>query len=114
VRHGVQKGFYVSPFNTLDMRYDFRVVPPGDLADERPLSIVIDVSDGDGPLMTAGFVGERRPLTDRSILRAIARHPFLTAKVVGGIHWEALKLWLKGMRLIPRPPAPSAPVTVVR
>ncbi len=114
VRQGVRKGFYVSPFNGLDMRYDFRVVAPGERSDESPLSIVIDVSDAEGLLMTAGFVGARQALSDGSILRAFVRHPLLMAKVVGGIHWEALKLWLKGMKLVPRPPAPTTPVTVVR
>jgi DUF1365 family protein len=111
VRHGTEKRFYVSPFNDLAMRYDFRVVPPGDLADERPLSVRIDVYDAVGLLMTAAFVGERQPLTDKTLTAAWLRHPLLMAKVVGAIHWEALKLWLKGMRFIPRPPAPALPVS---
>ena len=111
VRHGVEKRFYVSPFNDLAMRYDFRVVPPGDLGDERPLSVRIDVSDAAGLMMTAAFVGERLPLTDRTLAAAWLRHPLLMAKVVGAIHWEALKLWMKGMKLTPRPPAPDRPVT---
>ena len=111
VRHSTEKRFYVSPFNDLHMRYDFRVVPPGDLADERLLSVRIDVSDAAGVLMTAAFAGERQPLTDKTLAAAWLRHPFLMAKVVGAIHWEALKLGLKGMKLTPRPPAPDRPVT---
>ncbi len=111
VRHGCEKRFYVSPFNDLRMTYDFRVIPPGDVADTQPLSVRIDVRDAEGLLMTAAFVGERKPLTDRAIAGAWLRHPLLMAKVLGAIHWEALKLWLKGMKLIPRPPAPERPVT---
>jgi DUF1365 family protein len=111
VRHGCEKRFYVSPFNDLRMTYDFRVIPPGDVSDAQPLSVRIDVRDPEGLLMTAAFVGERKPLTDRSIAAAWLRHPLLMAKVLGAIHWEALKLWLKGMKLIPRPPAPERPVT---
>ena len=111
VRHGVEKRFYVSPFNPLAMTYDFRVVPPGDLADEQPLSVRIDVKDKAGLLMTAAFTGERRTLTDQALAAAWLRHPLLMAKVVGAIHWEALKLFAKGLRLTPRPPAPEHPVT---
>jgi DUF1365 family protein len=111
VTHGCEKQFYVSPFNDLRMTYDFRVVPPGELADEQPLSVRIDVKGADGLLLTAAFVGEREPLTDKTLLAAWLRHPLLMAKVVGAIHWEALKLWLKGMKLAPRPPAPERSVT---
>jgi hypothetical protein len=38
-------------------------------------------------------------------------HPLLTLEVVGAIHWEALKIWWKGIRIQPRPPAPAQPVT---
>ena len=40
--------------------------------------------------------------------------PLMTLKVVAGIHWEALRLWFKGVRLTPKPPPPPAPVTLVR
>ena len=111
VAHGCEKQFYVSPFNDLRMTYDFRVVPPGDLADDQPLSVRIDVRDAEGLLMTAAFVGERAPLTDKTLLAAWLRHPLLMVKVLGAIHWEALKLWLKGVKLTARPPAPARPVT---
>ena len=113
VTHGCEKQFYVSPFNHLNMTYDFRVVPPGEWADDQPLSVRIDVKDAQGLLMTAAFVGERQPLTDKTLLAAWLRHPLLMAKVLGSIHWEALKLWVKGMKLMPRPPAPERPVTTV-
>jgi len=47
-------------------------------------------------------------------LRAFFAIPFLTLKVVGGIHWEALKIWLKGIGLRKRPAAPDTPITSVR
>jgi DUF1365 family protein len=111
VRHGCEKRFYVSPFNDLRMTYDFRVVPPGEFADDQPLSVRIDVKDAEGLLMTAAFVGTREALTDKTLFSAWARHPLLMIKVLGSIHWEALKLWLKGMKLTPRPAAPERPVT---
>jgi uncharacterized protein len=103
VRQERRKLFYVSPFNGMEMRYRFRVLPPGERVALRILE-----SDAEGPLLAAAFHGGRSALTTASILRALARVPLLTLKVVGGIHWEALRLWAKGMRLTPRPPAPPA------
>ena len=111
VNQSCEKRFYVSPFNGLGMTYEFRVVPPGDLADQQPLSVRIDVHDPGGLLMTAAFTGRRQALSDQTLLRAWLRHPLLMAKVVGAIHWEALKLWLKGVKLTPRPPAPDHAVS---
>ena len=71
-------------------------------------------SDAEGTLITANFTGQRQPLTDTSIVSTLLRHPLLTAKVLGGIHWEALKMVLKGLRLRPLPAPPAAAVTVVR
>ena len=97
------KLFYVSPFNGMEMRYRFRVRPPTDT-----LAIRILETDPDGPLLAATFIGSVNGLTTTSLLAALGAVPLLTAKVVGGIHWEALKLWLKGLRPQPRPEAPPA------
>ncbi|GGH22602.1 DUF1365 domain-containing protein [Alsobacter metallidurans] len=101
LRQERRKLFYVSPFNDLDMRYRFRVRPPGDT-----IAVRILETDDQGPLLAATFQGKRRHLTTSSLLAALARIPALTLTVIGGIHWEALRLWLKGMRLVKRPPAP--------
>ncbi len=97
------KLFYVSPFNGMAMRYLFRLRPPTDT-----ISVRILETDDDGPLLAATFKGQRKPLTDSTLLAALAAVPLLTATVVAGIHWEALKLWLKGLRLVPRPAPPPA------
>ncbi len=101
------KAFYVSPFMDMDIAYTFRVQPPADR-----IALVIDGADSTGRVITASLAGERRELTDRALLASFAAFPLLTLKVVAGIHWEALKLWIKGMRLRPRPPAPRA-ITIV-
>jgi hypothetical protein len=103
------KRFYVSPFMDMDLRYVFTVSPP----DER-LSIRIDSFDADGLLLTARHLARRTALTDAALIKAFFAIPFLTLRVIGGIHWEALKLWLKGVRLRHRPPPPGQPVSVVR
>ena len=103
------KAFYVSPFMDMDLRYEFRVRPPGET-----LSIRIDSFDAEGKVLGARHVAVREPLTDGALLGAFFAIPFLTLRVVGGIHWEALKIWLKRVRLQPRPAAPENPVSIVR
>jgi DUF1365 family protein len=102
------KLFYVSPFIAVGGRYRFRVTPPGP-----ELSIAITQMDADGPLLHAVFSGHRLPLEDRSLVSALVRYPLLTLKVIGGIHWEALRLWLKGVPLVHHPAPPAEPVTIV-
>jgi DUF1365 family protein len=101
------KAFYVSPFMDMDIAYLFRVQPP-----DKRVALTIEGSDAQGPVLIASLAGERRALTDGTLLRAFLSFPLMTLKVVAGIHWEALLLWIKGMRLRPRPPAPS-PITIV-
>jgi uncharacterized protein len=103
VRQQCDKLFHVSPFIPMAMRYRFRMLPPGDEIRWRILE-----TDKDGPLLSATFSGVQVPLKTGKILRLVARIPHLTLKIVAGIHWEALKLWIKGMRYISRPQAPEA------
>ncbi|WP_436643424.1 DUF1365 domain-containing protein [Microbaculum sp. FT89] len=106
VRQNCAKRFYVSPFNDAGGRYDFRILPPG----ER-VRVGVSLSNQTGAVLDAHLVGARRPLDDHELARTLWRHPALTWKVTAGIHWEALKLYLKGLRTVPRPPAPDVPVT---
>lgn len=106
-RHAADKRLHVSPFMDMDMGYAFRLSAPGETVE-----VVIDLKDEEGVILTASFVGERRPLTDASLLKAWLTHPLLTLKVIGGIHWEALKLWRKGLRYRRKPAPPRESVTV--
>jgi len=103
-----RKRFYVSPFMDMDMNYRFRVAVP----DQR-IAVAIRAADQDGLLLAAALSGDRLAMTDATLLRLLATHPLLTLKVVGAIHWHALRMVLKGFRLRPRPGPPAAPVTVV-
>ncbi|MGJ4947456.1 DUF1365 domain-containing protein [Bradyrhizobium sp. HKCCYLS20291] len=97
LRQSQDKTFYVSPFIDMAMRYHFRVTPPGDNVKLRILE-----TSADGPLLAATFFGCRRSLTSRSLLAAFLSLPLVTLKIFAAIHWEALRLWAKGVRLVPR------------
>lgn len=92
LEHGCAKDLYVSPFVTMDCRYGFHIVPPG----ERTL-IRIDETDAEGLLLRASFSGQRQAWSERALLGALFAYPLMTLKVMGAIHWEALKLFLKGV-----------------
>lgn len=96
IRQEQDKLFYVSPFIEMPMRYRFRVSPPDDTVKLRILE-----TDADGPLLSATFHGTRRALTARALLGSLFALPLVTFKIVAAIHWEALRLWLKGARLVP-------------
>lgn len=106
------KAFYVSPFMAMALRYRFVVEPPA--AARTALRIGISADDAQGTVLQAQWNTQREALTDAALWRVFATHPLLTLKVVAGIHWEALRLFLKGLRPQPRP-APARPsVTVIR
>ena len=109
IRQSCDKRFYVSPFMDMSMRYAFRVVPPAD-----NVSVVVSAGDAQGATIVASLAGRRAALTDAALLRVLLRMPFLTLKVIAAIHWHALRMWLKGFALRPRPPKPAWPVTTVR
>lgn len=102
-----QKEFYVSPFNKVEGDYGFRVTPPGEC-----MSIGVSLRNQNGPVLKAYFSGRRKALNDRFLIASLFRFPLQTYKVIAGIHFEALKLWLKGLKIMPRPPLPENPVAV--
>ena len=109
LRQSCDKAFYVSPFLPMGMTYAFRVAPP-----DAGMAISIVGRDAAGVLIAATMHGKRRPLTDAALLGVVLRMQLLALKVVAGIHWEAAKLWRKGLRLQHRPPPPTHPVTIGR
>ncbi|MCC2656564.1 MAG: hypothetical protein K0Q76_1672 [Panacagrimonas sp.] len=96
------KCFHVSPFFDLVGRYRFLMTRP----DER-LRVVIHETREGRPILDATLAGERRELRDGTILRQVLRMPGTTLKVVAAIHWEALKIWLRGARFHRKPPPPE-------
>lgn len=92
LRHEADKAFYVSPFNSVEGTYRFSVRSPAE-----SVFVGIALTTQEGGLVTAYFTADRRPLTDRNLFKLALEYPFMTAKVMLGIHWEALRLWVKGV-----------------
>jgi uncharacterized protein len=102
LRAVARKSLYVSPFMIPDVDYEFVLTPPGDTLvahmNVRPIH-----DGGRRAMFDATLTLEHRPWTAAAIRRALLRQPFMTAKVIGAIHWEALRLRLKGLPAIPAP-----------
>ena len=107
-RHDIlwaKKIFHVSPFQEIEGGYEFRF----DIRADR-VGIFIDYATGNEGLY-ATLTGARRPLRNGDILRALWRRPFGSRRVLGLIHWQALKLWIKGAPYRPRPEPPEREVS---
>lgn len=99
------KIFHVSPFQKIEGGYTFRF----DIRDDK-IGIWIDYTAGNGGLI-ATLTGKRAPLTNTGILKACLRRPFGSRRVLGLIHWQALKLWWKGAKYNVRPEPPAQDVS---
>lgn len=107
-RHDVQKRLHVSPFNPMDQTYRFTTGLPAS-----GLSLAIELSDQDGTVFRAGLGLTRLPMTDANLFKVFLRYPFVTLRVIGAIHWQALRLWLKGASYRSRPRPPQETSTIV-
>jgi DUF1365 family protein len=95
-----KKVFHVSPFIPVEGEYAFRFI-----YHEAQIGVWINHHDNDGLLLTTSLVGTREELDDRTLLRCFFRYPLITLKVIGLIHYQALKLVRKGI-VYRRKPAP--------
>ena len=99
------KVFYVSPFQPVEGGYRLRF----DIRPDR-VGVWIDYSNGNGGLFT-NLIGPRVPLTNGAILWAALRRPFGSRRVLALIHWQALKLALKGVGFRRRVAPPETEVS---
>ena len=106
IRQSCDKVFHVSPFIHMNCTYHFRLKPP----DEK-LNLAIHQETPEGKILTATWHGDYLPLNDKTIGSIVLKYPFMTYKIIGGIHWEALKLVFKGARYIKKPPLPEKEVS---
>jgi hypothetical protein len=103
IRQVRRKALYVSPFLEADMTYHFRILPPGE-----EVALRILETDAKGPILAATFHGHARPATTSVLVCAVLNSLGIPWKVISAIHFEALKLWLKGLKLQDRAGLPPA------
>ena len=95
LKNNCEKKFYVSPFMDLDSEYYFKVLNP-----DKNLLVIIDQRDKDGKLLLASQDGVRSNLNSKNLIISYLKHPLMTFKIISAIHFEALRLWLKGIKLV--------------
>tara|TARA_B100000029_G_scaffold407569_1_gene408540 strand:- start:137 stop:904 length:768 start_codon:yes stop_codon:yes gene_type:complete len=95
IKNNCSKKFHVSPFIEMDCHYYFRVLKPTD-----KISIIIDQRDNAGKLLYASQDGDSKEFSEKNLLISFISHPLMTFKIIAAIHYEALKLWLKGIKIV--------------
>ena len=98
---GIDKAFYVSPFNDVSGQYDVRL----HLAPDRVSVIVALDRDGER-VLTATTTGTPVRATTRALVHTTARHLFMTQRVSLLIRWHGIRLWLRRLPILPRPTRP--------
>ena len=95
IKNNCSKKFYVSPFIEMDCEYNFRVLNPSNT-----ISVIIDQKDKNGKLLYASQDGIAQELNEKNLLFSYISHPLMTFKIIAAIPYEALKLWIKGIKLV--------------
>lgn len=106
-RYEIAKAFHVSPFMDLDMRYRWQLTRP-----DRQLLVHIENEKANNRIFDATLVLHRQEISSASLARALLQFPFMTAKIVVAIYYEALRLWLKKIPVFQHPVNEEAPKTV--
>jgi len=94
----LDKEFHVSPFMPMDIGYDWRFTPPGD-----HLGVQMSSLRQGSEIFSASLHLQQRELTGGNLAAVLLRWPFMTAKVIVAIYWQALRLKLKGVPFCPHP-----------
>ena len=95
VQHMCKKKFHVSPFIEMDCVYFFRLLKPGN-----KISVIIDQNDKEGKILYASQDGVKSEITNVNLTKSYLKHPLMTFKIILAIHFEAFKLWSKGIKFI--------------
>lgn len=107
--HVSDKRFHVSPFFDVSGNYHFALRQNVDR-----IALRIEKQGKAGPDFLASMILNRIDASDRAFRALFMSQPFSTLKTISAIHWEALKIWIKGGRYHPRPQPPKVPVTITR
>ena len=96
-QHNCSKKFHVSPFIEMNCNYFFRILKPGE-----KISIIIDQYQLDEKILYASQDGKRVNFNTKELIKSYLKHPLMTFKIISAIHYEAFKLWAKGIKIIQR------------
>jgi DUF1365 family protein len=95
IQNNCSKKFHVSPFIEMNCTYFFRLLKPGN-----KISVVIDQYDSEDKILYASQDGFRSDFNTKHLIISYLKHPIMTFKIILAIHFEAFKLWGKGIRFI--------------
>ena len=95
LQHNCKKKFHVSPFIEMNCNYFFRILKPSE-----KISVIIDQYQLNEKILYASQDGTRADLTSSQLIKSYFNHPLMTFKIISAIHFEAFKLWAKGIRFI--------------
>jgi len=95
LEHSCKKKFHVSPFIKMNCLYNFKILKP-----DSKLSVIINQNDDYGKLLFASQDGVKKEINNKNLVFSYMFHPLMTFKIIGAIHFEAFKLWLKGIKLV--------------
>ena len=95
LKHMCKKKFHVSPFIEMNCIYFFRLLKPGN-----KISVIIDQNDEDGKILYASQDGVKSDLTNVNLIKSYLKHPLMTFKIILAIHFEAFRIWTKGIKFI--------------
>ena len=94
-QHNCSKKFHVSPFIEMNCQYFFRLIKPGE-----KISVIIDQYQTDEKILYASQNGKRADFNTKELIKSYIKHPLMTFKIISAIHFEAFKLWAKGIKFI--------------
>lgn len=90
------KKFHVSPFNSINQNYSWKLKAPDDA-----ISVNLAVDDDRGHIFEAALELSRHPFTINSVRKELLKKPAMTFFIVAGIYWQALRLYRKGVPYVP-------------
>jgi uncharacterized protein len=95
IQNNCSKKFHVSPFIEMNCNYFFRILKPGN-----KISVIIDQYDNEDKILYASQDGVRTDFNTKYLIKSYLKHPIMTFKIIIAIHYEAFKLWAKGIKFI--------------